>query len=202
MAALEAPSWMTFPRPWNMAGIAAQVADQIRSSRPGRAVLVGHSTGGAIALQLALDNPELVDALVLVGTGQNMHSHGDVEAIIQRMEHSWGRELFETILDRSFAEPLGSSERESFLDYADRIERRAAIEVLTSQRATDFSGRLAEISCPAIVIHGMQDRTRTSAQAEALGVALGGAPVHFLSCGHSAMFERPDETATIMRTIL
>jgi len=47
-------------------------------------VLVGgHSTGGAIALQLALIHPKLVVGLLLIDTGANTHGHGDLDTTPQ-----------------------------------------------------------------------------------------------------------------------
>jgi len=46
---------------------AAQAAGALKALAPGRkAIVVGHSFGGAVSLRLALDHPELVDGLVLL----------------------------------------------------------------------------------------------------------------------------------------
>lgn len=46
---------------------AAQVAGALKRLAPGeKAVIVGHSFGGAVSLRLALDHPELVDGLILL----------------------------------------------------------------------------------------------------------------------------------------
>lgn len=202
VATVDPVSWMMSPGPWNIPAVASQVTDRIEANGSGAVTLIGHSTGGAIALQLTLEHPELVNALVLVGTGPNMHSHGDVSAIIKSVESSWGPKLFGVILDRSFAAPLDPHTRESFLQYADGIDPRSALEVLTSQRATDFQDRLSEIACPVVVIHGTEDPTRSVAQAEAFASAFRGAQLHFLPCGHSPMYEQPDATARIIQKLL
>ena len=55
--AVDPFSWLTEPGPWDIPAIAERVADHI-DTRWGRPVLVcGHSTGGAIALQLAIRRP-------------------------------------------------------------------------------------------------------------------------------------------------
>lgn len=47
------------------------------------AVVIGHSTGGALAQELALAHPDVVAGLVLVDTGPDMHEHGDAGAILR-----------------------------------------------------------------------------------------------------------------------
>jgi pimeloyl-ACP methyl ester carboxylesterase len=73
------------PGPWDIPSLADGVAEHVRR-RHGRPVLVcGHSTGGAIALQLALTAPDLVAGALLVDTGAHMTGHGDVETILRRV---------------------------------------------------------------------------------------------------------------------
>ena len=55
--------------------------------------MCGHSTGGAIALQLAIRHPDVVAGLVLVDTGAHMRGHGDVDATLERIRTGWGEEL-------------------------------------------------------------------------------------------------------------
>jgi pimeloyl-ACP methyl ester carboxylesterase len=197
-AIIDAVSWMTSPGPWDIPAVAAWVADRIRSDGATPVTLVGHSTGGAIALQLVLDHPELVDRLVLIDSGANMHGHGDVDAIIGRMGDEWGPELFGMILDRSFARPLAPSQRADFLAYAEQVDPQAAHQILVSQRALDFAPRLEEIVCPVVVIHGRLDPTRSTGQAERFASAFTAAELHLLECGHSPMFELPEAVASIV----
>jgi pimeloyl-ACP methyl ester carboxylesterase len=54
------------PAPVSFAAHAADAAELLRHLGVGRAHVVGHSTGAAIALQLAFDRPEIVHTLVLL----------------------------------------------------------------------------------------------------------------------------------------
>jgi pimeloyl-ACP methyl ester carboxylesterase len=57
------------PRGISFAQIAAEHADAIRDGLGGRADVIGVSTGGSIAQQLAADHPDVVGRLVLTSTG-------------------------------------------------------------------------------------------------------------------------------------
>jgi pimeloyl-ACP methyl ester carboxylesterase len=57
------------PRGITFAQIAAEHADAIRDGLGGRADVIGVSTGGSIAQQLAADHPDVVGRLVLASTG-------------------------------------------------------------------------------------------------------------------------------------
>src|SRR5690349_8529110 len=108
-------SWLTEPGPWDIPSIAERVADHI-NDRWHRPVLVcGHSTGGAIALQLVTRHPDAVAGLVLVDTGAHMRGHGDVDAILERIRTGWNEELCAAVLDRSFLTPLAPDVRQEFL---------------------------------------------------------------------------------------
>lgn len=51
---------------WQLGVQAAMLAEALRASGVQRAVIVGHSFGGAVSLRLALDHPDLVASLVLL----------------------------------------------------------------------------------------------------------------------------------------
>jgi pimeloyl-ACP methyl ester carboxylesterase len=57
------------PRGISFAQLAAEHADAIRDGLGGRADVIGVSTGGSIAQQLAADHPDVVGRLVLASTG-------------------------------------------------------------------------------------------------------------------------------------
>lgn len=60
---------------------AEAAADVMRAEGLSRAVIVGHSYGGAVALRLALDHPELVSGLVLLAPAT--HAFGGAPVFVQ-----------------------------------------------------------------------------------------------------------------------
>lgn len=198
---VQGVSWMDAPGPWDIPSIARRLAAS-DAFAGGPAVVVGHSTGGAIALELALGLPSLVSALVLVDTGPNMREHGDVDGILRTMRDDWGDGLRAAIVDRSFATPPPPSVRRSLLDYARRMPQQAALDVLTSQRSLDYLPRLPSLAMPVAVVHGVRDPVRTVDQARAFAAALPGAELTLLDCGHTPPFEQPVAFAAALAPFL
>jgi 3-oxoadipate enol-lactonase len=195
-------SWLTQPGPWDIPAVADRVAHHIESSW-GRPVLVcGHSTGGAIALQLAIRRPATVLGLVLVDTGAHMRGHADVGAILDRIRLNWGEELRAAVLDRSFQSPLRPDVRAEYLEWAAALDPKAVYDVLASQRDLDLTADLAGIGQPAVVVHGRHDRARAPQQGRELADALPNADFLLVDAGHTPVYETPGAVAACVREVL
>lgn len=193
-ARLDVFDWLSTPGAFDLPGIAQRLAAVLeRRDRP--VLLLGHSTGGAICLQLALTRPELVRALVVTNTGANMRSHADVDRIIDAVRQQWWPDLVAAVVDRSFSEQPTGAFRRTLLEYGCGISQEAVLEVLRSQRALDLADRLPGISCPTTVVHGTFDRARSRADAQTLADGIRHATLLELPTGHTSVYESPQEVA-------
>lgn len=144
------------------------------------AVLAGHSMGGAIALWLALHQPQRVLGLVLAGTGAKLRVHPD---ILQAAKE--GR-------------PIGTSTA--------RPATAAPEVVYGDWLACDtfnVMDRLVEIHVPTLVLVGSNDMMTPPKYAGFLTQGIKGAAlVPIEGAGHSAMVDKPAEVAVAMQPFL
>ncbi|MCX4831851.1 alpha/beta hydrolase [Streptomyces sp. NBC_01016] len=192
---MHALSWMTDAPSHRIEEVAEWVAGSICHAGQDPVLLVGHSTGGAIALQLALTRPDLVGALMLINTGPNMHHHGDVTSLIASMRRDGTADVVRAVMDRSFHRRPSPEVRERLLEYGHGVPVQAALDALSSQHATDFAPRMGQLRMPVSVVHGRFDAVRTVDDAEAMTAAVPGARLSLVDAGHSPMYETPELVA-------
>jgi 3-oxoadipate enol-lactonase len=195
-------SWLSQPGPWDIPAVAERVAEHIGQRWDHPVLVCGHSTGGAIALQLAITRPAAILGLVLVDTGAHMRGHGDVGVILDRIRDDWGDELRATVLDRSFRTPLGPEVRAEYLRWAATLSQQAVYDVLASQRDLDLTGKLTSIGQPAIVVHGRHDPVRPAQQGRELAQSLPNAEFRLVEAGHTPVYETPDAVTAAVRDVL
>lgn len=191
---LTTVDWMATGTPADIPAMAARIASHTGEPH----VVLGHSTGGAIALRLALAHPETVAALMLVDTGASMSGHGDVDGLLTMIRTRWGPTLWRGVLDRSFARPPDDATMTALFEYASQASAEVTYEVLDSQRAVDFTDRLAEIAVPTTVVHGEFDRARPVEHAQRLAAGIPGARLAVLATGHSPVYEAPEAIAALL----
>ncbi|GAA3616976.1 hypothetical protein GCM10022223_36860 [Kineosporia mesophila] len=193
---LKTWSWLTRPGPWDIPALADDLARHLE----GPVALLGHSTGGAIALQLVLSRPDLVTHLVLVDTGAHMKDHGDVRSILRALTAGLAPDLLAAVLDRSFHRPLEPALREEWLSWATDVNPQAAHDALASQHDLDFRPALSRITAPTLVLHGEYDQARPVHHAQELADGIPGARLQVLPTGHTPVHEAPDLVAAWIRS--
>lgn len=162
-------------------------------------VLAGHSMGGAIALQAALDRLEGIDALVLVATGAKLRVHPDITGAIAGRFREFAPELTDWMLGEESAPFL----RE---DVARDILSTRPETFLSDFRACDgfdVRERLGEIRLPTLVVSGDADRLTPLRYSEFLATRIPGAVLKILpGAGHMVGLEKPETVNDVLSSFV
>jgi len=189
--------------PYDNAAYARLVIALMDSLRLTDAVLVGHSMGGAIAAQVAIEYPARVRGLVLVGSA----GLGAREPLLFRVAR-WpvlgpaalalrGRGFTARLLRSTYYDPGKVTEADVDQYYAPVAQPeygRALRGVLQQFRFTALEGRLDRIAAPTLVLWGEEDRWVPMGLGRALAAGITrSAFVTVPRAGHSVQEEAPDE---------
>jgi 3-oxoadipate enol-lactonase len=166
--ALDLPGYgqaTTVPTPDALYGFTEAVAESIQELASPPAVIVGHSMGGYIALQLYASHPELVRALVLVST----KAEADTEearakrlTTISRLRQE-GPGPYSVETARQLLSPANASNNPDLFHRVLQIVRSAPVSAMVPSLLAladrpDFTETLKEIQVPTLVIWGEDDR--------------------------------------------
>lgn len=161
-----------------------------------RAVLMGHSMGGAIVQTLALHDPERVAGLVLVGTGARLRVH---PTILSGIIDDW--EATTTLVTAWSYAPEQSP---AVLAQATAALRATPPAVLHADYSAcdrfDLIAEIGRINIPALIIVGAQDQMTPLKYAEFLARTLPHTQLVVVPrAGHSVMIEQPQMVNAAIR---
>jgi 3-oxoadipate enol-lactonase len=164
-----------------------------------RAVLGGMSQGGFLSLRAALKAPDRVRALILIDSQAGLENP-EVAPAYEDMEQIWLDQGPEPVQDVVASIILGPPDGP--VDYAPWFAKWALIDRDDTQFAfrclmdrDDITGRLGEISCPTLILHGTADAAIPMEKAEAMLTGLAG-PAQLVQVeggSHASNLSHPDQ---------
>jgi 2-succinyl-6-hydroxy-2,4-cyclohexadiene-1-carboxylate synthase len=177
----------------------------------GAATYVGYSLGGRLCLRLALDRPDLVRGLVLVGASPGI---GDPGARAQRRRADEAlavgveRDGVAAFLERWLAGPLFAGLSEEAAGREDRLANSAeglayALRRLGTGAQGPLWARLPGLRPPTLLVAGALD-AKFAGIAREMAAAIGpNARVELVpGAGHAVHLERPDAMAALLEEFL
>ena len=161
-------------------------------------VPIGNSLGGALAMELALDHPELVERLILMGPGgmQDPSQWASGMAGLRAMAgiigpHNTDRQAFGDLLQLIVADPATITD--IIIDERLPIWVQQPPEVFSTMRVGVYADRLNEVKVPVLCFWGQRDQFVPVQHAAILAGAIQDARIIISTkAGHWFMIELPD----------
>lgn len=180
--------------------MASYVARLIDAEVRGEYVLMGHSLGGAVAIEHALRAPGELKGLVLLATGARLRVHPMILELFEQMAKS----------DRLPPTPPGLYERQTDPALIEQAAKRRALTPIATGgadwRAADGFDRMDDlggIRAPTLIVAGSNDLLTPTKYAEYLAAHIPDAELHVLQgAGHMLLLERVDEIAPLIRAFI
>ena len=164
------------------------------------AVVMGHSMGGAIAMDLALRHPDMVDGLILTCTAAKFNITDErLNVWKQVMQGRAGQPFTKdscspatpmNIVQEGWGEQIKTDPRVRYFD-------------LVACREVDVTAKLGEIRKPTLVLAGQDDMSTPVAQSEVLRDRIPGAKLVVIpQAGHWLPIEKPQEACEAITNFL
>ncbi len=146
----------------SMSDIAGHLANAIEHDLGEPVFLDGTSTGGSVALQLAVDRPDLVRRLVVIAAAYRLGPHGrEVQAEMARLIRAGEpREAMASVMTAMLPAPLrGPARPATRLAVGSMVpaDPSDVLVTLDAEDAFDVETELPRITAPTLVIGGSND---------------------------------------------
>ncbi len=178
----------------NVEGVTRLAASVLDSLIDEPAVMVGNSLGGHVSLRLAMERPELVRAIVLVG------SSGLWERTFEKgAEHNPSKDWLEKKIRDLFCDPAKMRPGmvdEAHAELSRRQSARALVKLGRSAKKDHLGDRLHQVKVPVLLAWGKNDTVTPPEVAEQFHELLPDSRLRWIDrCGHAPQIEQPTALA-------
>jgi len=167
----------------------------------GPVILVGHSMGSAIAMKWALNEPDIITAMILIGSSAHLKVNPGL--LISLCNPETYSQSVDKIIRWSFSKH--THDKLKFMIGKRMVESRSEVlyrDFLICHKF-NVSKQLNKINIPTLVVCGELDRMTPLPESTSLVQSLPSAHLEIVAgAGHMVMLEKPTETLTVIQRFL
>ncbi len=161
-----------------------------------KAIVAGHSMGGAIALTMALEYPARIQRLLLLATAAKLPVS---DAILNGIQNDY-RAALQLIVKWSWAKSVPPELHEQRVNYLLQTPAAITYADFVACSTFDVTARLPEIAAPTLIIGGTADKMALSDWTKAMAAAIPNSELHLIEgAGHMVTLEQPDVVAELVQ---
>lgn len=177
------------------------VASFLENLKISKAILVGHSMGGAIALMMAVRRSRMVAGLGLISSGAYL---GGESEILEQLSTPFGfRRALQIFQEKAFSAEASPAVVKSVMQAFSKTRHSVLLSDWRASAGFDLRSEADSIAVPAWVAVGAEDQIAPLAFSHYLVNQLSNASLQIVGgAGHMILHEAPDELALGMRAFL
>jgi len=176
-----------------------------RSLGIARATIVGHSMGAIVAQRFALEFPDMVSGLVLIGSMSNLASNAGVQRFYEEAILPIGDdvdpELAREFQESTLARPIDPLLLDMLIAESLKVPARVWKATFHGLKDVNFIPQLETIEVPVLILWGDLDNIAQRTEQESVAAALPNSNLLiFEGHGHAVHWEVPDLIAREIET--
>ena len=183
---------------YSLAEVAADVAAFMDAAGVPSAVLLGSSSGGYIAQQVAVTSPHRVTGLVLVGSPRSLQGRppfaDEIDQLTDPVDAAWVRKTLTWFPRFRQVPPWYIDGRvHDGARMPSHVWREALAGLVSARPPTD----IATITAPTLIVWGARDELLTREHQQALAAAIPASRlIVYQDTGHLVLWEQPERVAS------
>ncbi|HZW55617.1 MAG TPA: alpha/beta hydrolase [Nitrososphaerales archaeon] len=167
------------------------VAEFVAKTCPDKAVIVGHSMGGAVALTNVIEHPEILKGIVLVATGAKL---GVLPSIREGLKTRFEETVKTIVCPRQFSSKTNLETIRFVTDEILKCKSEIASADYEACNGFDVRQKLQSITLPALIIVGEEDKMTPATWSTYMKENIPKSKIGIIrDASHLPMLERPSE---------
>jgi 3-oxoadipate enol-lactonase len=187
----------------SLAMMAGDVLGVCRQEEMKEAIVAGISVGGNVALQLALDHPEIFKALILIGCSSGPSEHQTrTDGYVRQGMRAYHIEHLRALVSAEFSgTALGKYLLGLFTDTDPMLSPESLRRIFDALEVKNLTSRLGEVNMPVLTLNGEFDGTLPRTREMSLKIR-GASHQIVPGAGHACCLENPMVFDQLVREFL